>query len=565
MSSSSTTPDIASLKAENDALKQQIASLQVANIGAAHGKGVGLIPDTHGKCQNEQSTGDSSLSIIIIGASGDLAFKKTFPALFSLYVHNLLPKDTIIAGYARSKMEDSEFKQKISQKFPSKYQSESKEFLNNSFYFAGQYDSKDDFTKFEKELSQREQKTGKGKHANRIFYMAIPPTLFVEVGKGIQPAAMSKTGWNRVIVEKPFGKDSESYAELKNHLSALFQEDQIYRIDHYLGKEMVQNLIVLRFANTVFEPIWNRDHIASVQITFKEDFGTQGRGGYFDNFGIIRDVMQNHLLQIFSLIGMEPPVTLSAEDVRDEKVKFLRAVRAITLDDLVIGQYSADPKGTEPGYLEDKTVPKDSITPTYSLAVLHVDNTRWAGIPFILKCGKALNQKKTEIRVQFKLPVNNLFSDLSPNELVMRVSPDEAVYLKMSTKQPGLEGGIRHTELNLSYKDRFKEEAKDLPDAYERLINDVYRGDHNLFVRNDELEAAWNIFTPILHRLEKEKIKPITYQFGSRGPKEADALIEKYGYVRTDKYEWSADGSNKKPPNEHGEGIKRAASPAAKL
>lgn len=220
---------------------------------------------------------------------------------------------------------------------------------------------------------------------------------------------------------------------------------------------MVQNLNVLRFNNKVFEPIWNRDHVNCVQITFKEDFGTEGRGGYFDEFGIIRDVMQNHLLQILSLIGMEPPLSLGAEDVRDEKVKLLRAIQPIKLEDLVIGQYK--------GYLDDETVPKGSITPTYACAVLYINNPRWRGVPFILKCGKSLNEKKADIRIQFKSPLTNLFNDNSPNELVLRVQPDEAVYLKLSTKKPGLENSIVHTELDLSYKSRFEEEAKNLPDG----------------------------------------------------------------------------------------------------
>ncbi len=235
---------------------------------------------------------------------------------------------------------------------------------------------------------------------------------------------------------------------------------------------------------------------------------------------------------------MEPPVTLGAEDVRDEKVKLLRAIRPIKIEDIVVGQYGADPKGREGSYLDDKTVPPDSITPTFACAVLHIDNARWSGIPFILKCGKALNERKADIRIQFKKPVNHLFSDVSPNELVLRVQPDEAVYMKLSTKKPGLEGGVAHTELDLSYKQRFQDQAQNLPDAYERLIFDVLRGDHNLFVRGDELVAAWKIFTPILHQLDSERVKPIIYQYGSRGPAEADELVQRYGYVRTDKYQW---------------------------
>jgi len=241
--------------------------------------------------------------------------------------------------------------------------------------------------------------------------------------------------------------------------------------------------------------------------------------------------MQNHILQMLTLVAMEPPVTLSAEDVRDEKVKVLRSISPLKREDLVVGQYGPDPNGQEGSYLQDETVPNDSITPTFASAVLHVQNERWTNCPFILKCGKALNERKTEIRIQFKKPNYNLFTDLSNNELVMRVQPDEAVYLKLTTKKPGLEGGLVHTELDLSYKQRFagidsgtaspkskKHPGKlQLPDAYERLIFDVLRGDHNLFVRSDELTAAWAIFTPILHELEKLKIKPLEYKYGSRG------------------------------------------------
>lgn len=490
---------------------------------------------------NEELT-SKSLSVIVVGASGDLAHKKTFPSLYNLNCLGLLPEKTVVAGFARSKLEDAKYKKKISSSFNPKHGEEKKaEFLSRNHYFAGGYDSSESWQEFNNDLIEREAKAGGENGANRIYYLAIPPTIFVSVCKSIKENAMSISGWNRIIVEKPFGKDSESSDLLGRQLSALFTEDQLFRIDHYLGKEMVQNLMVMRFANQIYEPIWNANHIQSVVITFKENFGTKGRGGYFDSFGIIRDVMQNHLLQILSLVAMEPPVTLGAEDVRDEKVKLLRSIPPITMDDVVIGQYGPDPNGAETSYLDDPTVPNDSVTPTYACAVLHIKNSRWHGCPFVLKCGKALNERKAEIRIQFKKPKNNLFTDTSNNELVLRVQPDEAVYLKMSTKKPGLEGGVSHTELNLTYNERFQEQKDsklELPDAYERLIFDVVRGDHNLFVRSDELTAAWNIFTPLLHHIEKEKIRPLIYQYGSRGPAEADALIEKYGFERTQKYSW---------------------------
>jgi len=319
-------------------------------------------------------------------------------------------------------------------------------------------------------------------------------------------------------------------------LGVLFTEEQLYRIDHYLGKEMVQNVMGLRFANSVFEPLWNRFYIKTVQITFKEDIGTQGRGGYFDEFGIIRDVMQNHLLQMFALIAMEPPVSLSAENVRDEKVKLLRSVPPISFNEVIIGQYGSSEDGKNISYLDDKTVPKGSITPTFATAVLHINNSRWNGVPFIMKCGKALNERKAEVRIQFHPPASLLYASPPPHELVLRVQPDEAVYLKMLGKKPGLADSLEQMELDLTYKDRFQHIS--LPDAYERLIYDVVRGDHNLFVRSDELEAAWKIFTPLLHHLEQNKVKPIIYPYGSRGPPSSDELIKNCGFVRTEGYTW---------------------------
>jgi len=252
--------------------------------------------------------------------------------------------------------------------------------------------------------------------------------------------------------------------------------------------------------------------------------------------------MQNHLFQILSLVAMEAPVSLDAEDVRDEKVKVLRACQPITLDDLVIGQYGRNEQAKKESYLDDKTVPKDSITPTFACAVVHINNARWKGVPFILKCGKGLNERKAEIRIQFQPNSAGLFDDsLLRNELVMRVQPDEAVYTKFNSKVPGLSANIVQAELDLTYKQRF--DAR-LPDAYERLIYDVIRGDHNLFVRVDELDAAWKVFTPLLHELEEKKIKPEIYPFGSRGPPSSDQLVARYGYIRTN-YQWSKDKVDK--------------------
>jgi len=291
---------------------------------------------------------------------------------------------------------------------------------------------------------------------------------------------------------------------------------------------MVQNLMVLRFANAVWEPLWNRHYVKSVKITFKENFGTEGRGGYFDPYGIIRDVVQNHLMQIFALVAMEPPVTLNAEDIRDEKVKVLRAVPPLTLQNTVIGQYVADTKGNQ-GYLDDTTVPKDSVTPTYAQCVLYINNARWMGVPFILKAAKAVDERKAEIRITFHPHPVNLFDVESSNELVMRVQPNEAIWLKQVTKKPGLTSELAVRYLDLSYGSAFQGSYN--PDAYERLILEAVRGNSNLFVRVDELDSAWKIFTPLLHKLEEEKIQPIKYVFGTRGPKEADDVLENLGHV----------------------------------
>jgi len=533
--------DLAQLKAQNEALQRELDYYRgrVGGISAREQSSLmdGEETQTDEQVQQQQqqqpsspTSSPQSLSIVVLGASGDLAKKKTFPSLFNLFCLGLLPPNTQIYGYSRSPMTHEEFRKHASQNFK-EFANKKDEFLELLFYVQGQYDSVEHFAALDAFVKARESK----KAASRLFYMAIPPNIYSGVAHALRNHWRSRTGWNRVVFEKPFGMDLESSRQLSTDLGQVFDEGEIFRIDHYLGKEMVQNLIVLRFANVVFEPLWNRQHIASVTITFKEDIGTEGRGGYFDTFGIIRDVMQNHLLQIFSLVAMEPPVSLEAQDVRDEKVKVLRACSPISQDDIITGQYVADDKGKNQGYLEDPGVPAGSKTPTFALACIHINNPRWKGVPFFLKCGKALNERKTEIRIQFKQDTH-LFQQAAPNELVMRVQPNEAVYLKFNQKRPGMSSEIIQSELDLTYKSRFETRV---PDAYERLIYDVVRGDHNLFVRNDELEAAWKIFTPILHSIEAGKVEPIAYPFGSRGPEEADTLTKKYGYERSSDYVWT--------------------------
>uniref|UniRef100_A0A803MGJ8 Glucose-6-phosphate 1-dehydrogenase n=1 Tax=Chenopodium quinoa TaxID=63459 RepID=A0A803MGJ8_CHEQI len=409
---------------------------------------------------------EPTLSIIVVGASGDLAKKKIFPALFALYYENFLPEA--------------------------------------------------------------------GRLPNRLYYLSIPPNIFVDVVRCLSHRASSTSGWTRVIVEKPFGRDSDSSRELTRSLKQYLTEDQIFRIDHYLGKELVENLSVLRFSNLVFEPLWSRNYIRNVQFIFSEDFGTEGRGGYFDNYGIIRDIMQNHLLQILALFAMETPVSLEAEDIRNEKVKVLRSMRPLQLQDVVVGQYKGHTKGNKSysGYTDDPTVPKNSLTPTFAAAALFIDNARWDGVPFLMKAGKALHTRRAEIRVQFRHVPGNLYKknfgtdlDKATNELVLRVQPDEAIFLKINNKVPGLGMRLDRSDLNLCYSARYRGE---IPDAYERLLLDAIEGERRLFIRSDELDAAWSLFTPLLQALEEKKVAPELYPYGSRGPVGSHYLAAKH-------------------------------------
>lgn len=487
----------------------------------------------------------STVSITVVGASGDLAKKKIFPALFALYYEGCLPEHFTIFGYARSKMSDAELRTMVSKTLTCRIDQRENcgekmdQFLERCFYHPGQYDSQDNFLELDKKLKEHEA----GREANRLFYLSIPPNIFIDAVKCASSSASSANGWTRVIVEKPFGRDSESSAALTRSLKQYLDEDQIFRIDHYLGKELVENLSVLRFSNLIFEPLWSRQYIRNVQFIFAEDFGTEGRGGYFDNYGIIRDIMQNHLLQILALFAMETPVSLDAEDIRNEKVKVLRSMRPLRLDDVVVGQYKSHTRGgvKYPAYTDDKTVPPGSLTPTFAAAALFIDNARWDGVPFLMKAGKALHDRRAEIRVQFRHVPGNLYNknigtdlDLATNELVIRVQPDEAIYLKINNKVPGLGMRLDRSNLNLLYAARY---SKEIPDAYERLLLDAIEGERRLFIRSDELDAAWSLFSPVLKELEDKKIVPEYYPYGSRGPVGSHYLAARY------KVRWGDVGS----------------------
>uniref|UniRef100_A0A6G1SBY9 Glucose-6-phosphate 1-dehydrogenase n=1 Tax=Aceria tosichella TaxID=561515 RepID=A0A6G1SBY9_9ACAR len=546
---------------------------------------------------------------VTFGASGDLAKKKVYPTLWTLFKNKLVPESTHFIGYARSPKTIEQLKEDVL-KYVKLSQNEQElwdKFWSLNYYIQGAYDKPEDFQRLNSFIEALQQKN-RVSISNRLFYLALPPVVYAVVSElirnhcivpeqqyqlsgaatttdnghsnnqisnntsnnltinaaattttnndtttrsqqnndsGISSASSNtnnNSGWSRLIIEKPFGRDSETSAELSEHLSRLFHEDQIYRIDHYLGKEMVQNLMALRFGNRIFSKTWDRENVGSVYITFKEPFGTYGRGGYFDSFGMIRDVMQNHLLQMLSLLAMERPVSSDPERIRDEKVKVLRCMPPIKREDIVLGQYVGDESAegdARLGYRDDPTVPNDSITETYAMAVLWVNNERWEGVPFFLRCGKALNERKAEVRIQYRDVPGDIFNgQLKRNELVMRVQPGEAVYLKMMTKQPGMSFDLEETELDLTYKKRYRDAI--LPDAYERLILDVFAGSQMHFVRSDELAEAWRIFTPVLKEIEADREPPLPYKFGSRGPKQADHLVSKYGYKFYGTYKWTA-------------------------
>ncbi|CAB08746.2 glucose-6-phosphate 1-dehydrogenase Zwf1 [Schizosaccharomyces pombe] len=470
-------------------------------------------------------------AMVVFGASGDLSKKKTFPALFSLFSEGRLPKDIRIVGYARSKIEHEDFLDRITQNIKideedSQAKEKLEEFKKRCSYYRGSYDKPEDFEGLNSHLCERE---GDRSTHNRIFYLALPPDVFVSVATNLKKKCVPEKGIARLVIEKPFGVDLKSAQELQSQLAPLFDEKEIYRIDHYLGKEMVQNLVHLRFCNPVISHLWDKNSISSVQITFKEPIGTEGRGGYFDSSTIVRDIVQNHLVQILTLLTMETPTTFSADDLRDEKVKVLRRTRLGDLKDIVLGQYVKSKDGKKPGYLDDETVPKGSRCPTYSAIPCFIDTERWRGVPFLLKAGKAMDIGKVEIRVQFKAAANGLFKDAYHNELVIRVQPDEAIYFKMNIKQPGLSEAPLLTDLDLTYSRRFKNMK--LHEAYEALFLDAFAGDQSRFARIDELECAWSLVDPLLKYMEEEKPVPEPYEYGSDGPECLYSFLKKFGYI----------------------------------
>jgi glucose-6-phosphate 1-dehydrogenase len=480
------------------------------------------------------------LTFVVVGATGDLARRKLFPALFACYARGLLPPDVRFVGLARTALDDAAFRLRLADGLKCDEleagvcSREAGAFLQRCHYCACAYDAVADFRAAGKRLAVLEA----SRPANRIFYLAVPPFVFDQAAGGLAAAGLLSPAngdgsWTRLVVEKPFGRDRASYDGLQRRLAAACEEGQLFRIDHYLGKEVVQNLLVLRFANAVFEPLWTGAHVHHVHIAWGEQQGIAGRAGYFDQYGIIRDVMQNHLMQILSLIAMERPASRDADAVRDAKARLLRQVEPLALENLVVGQYTAAGADRR-DYLQEEGVRPDSRTPTYAAAVLQVRTPRWHGVPFLLTAGKGLGRGVTEVRLHFRHDPG-LFSDALPplphgaetNELIIRVQPDEQLVLRIVSKVPGAGVRLGLTELDLRFREKYPDVR--IADAYENLLLDVVRGERGQFLRDDELAAAWDIFTPALAALETRRIRPVPYEVGSSGPAAVCALAARHG------------------------------------
>jgi glucose-6-phosphate 1-dehydrogenase len=488
-------------------------------------------------------------TLVIFGATGDLARRKLLPALYNLAHEGGLPERFHLVGVSRKDKPHEEFRaecQEAIRRFSRRTPDEAvlKSLLESVRYVGGTFDEDSVYAELGKVLDDFEEQAGE--RLNRAFYLSTAPSFFPVIVEelGRSKLAHHEGAEVRVIIEKPFGTTLEEARELNRRVLAIFDEAQVFRIDHYLGKETVQNMMAFRFANGMFEPLWNRNYIDSVQITAAEDIGIGSRADYYDSSGALRDLIQNHMLQLLCHVAMEPPVSFTAEEVRNEKVKVLQAIPEPTATDIpgmaVRAQYAAGHAGGEdvPGYLEEEGVPEGSITETYAALRLHVENWRWAGVPFYVRTGKRLARKVTEIAVTLK-PVPHLaFSQdgslgVQPNQLVLTLQPNEGVSLRLGAKIPGTRMIIRPVNMEFLYGTAFLSQS---PEAYERLITDAMRGDATLFTRNDEVEGQWRICDPIVkawapadqqagEQAGGESVRLPQYEAGSQGPSEADGLL----------------------------------------
>jgi glucose-6-phosphate 1-dehydrogenase len=476
--------------------------------------------------------------LVVFGASGDLTSRKLLPALENLARRRLLQEGFAVVGVARTALDDQGFRDLMAAATPDGSAAWD-EVIKHSRYVQGDYDDPATFEQLRGYLDDLDRELGLP--GNRTYYLATVPAVFAKVAAGLGQAGLNQSqkpgAAVRLVIEKPFGRDLQSARQLDASLHESFDELQIYRIDHYLGKETVQNVLALRFANAIFEPLWNRSYLDHVQITVAESLGVEKRGGFYERAGALRDIVQNHVMQVLSLTLMEPPGSIDGQAIRDEKVKALRAVVIPTPDavltDVVRAQYDSGwSEGVAvPAYRQEPDVDPNSQTETYVAMKLHVDNWRWAGVPIYIRTGKRLPKRVTEVALQFQGVPHLAFHkgesrDLRPNALVLRIQPDEGVSLRFGAKVPGQAFRVRDVLMDMSYGTSFLEEA---PDAYERLLLDAMVGDPTLFIRSDEVDQAWQIVQPILTTWEERAVPLAGYAAGTWGPRQADQLIQRDG------------------------------------